>query len=55
MNATPDVIRLVREWIEKAEEDLLTAQVLMAPRRTAPSATFAFTRSSALKSTLKHS
>jgi HEPN domain-containing protein len=36
MNATTNVIRLVREWIEKAEEDLLTAQVLMSTSENRP-------------------
>lgn len=31
MSGAPDVIRLVRMWVEKAEEDLLVAQRLLSP------------------------
>jgi HEPN domain-containing protein len=42
MNASPDVIRLVRQWIEKAEEDWRTADYTLTMPEGTPYATICF-------------
>jgi len=42
MNAPPDVLHVVRQWVQRAEEDMRTAQHILTMRRDCPYGTACF-------------
>ncbi len=42
MSAPPEVIRVVRQWVEKAAEDLITAEHTLTLRERCPFSTVCF-------------
>jgi len=42
MSAAPENLRLARMWVERAEEDLLVAELLLSSEESCPSSTICF-------------
>jgi HEPN domain-containing protein len=42
MSAAPEKLRLARMWVERAEEDLLVAELLLSSEESCPSSTICF-------------